>query len=263
MKGFIYVLSNPSMGGLLKIGFTTKVLEDRVAELNNVTGIPTNFAVEAFFEVDEPNQLEKAIHRALSKHRIRKQREFFRLPTTEAIQIIQEVCNSPATRNAKIAPRRSPNYRDSRWLTPDKLEFNAIRKELWVARRPDFERNFLTDPSIQAPPTTMAGKLKDFFLGSEHDFSRLTHDTERRNACQRTVVELKGFLQHRYGGQIVLCASQYSIARVYLRSAVDMQADRIRLILSKLQEVEREISAISKQTYEKRYQERVSTTTTP
>src|SRR6266571_2839873 len=131
MKGFIYVLSNPSMGELLKIGFTTKTLEARVAELNNATGVPTDFVVEAFFEVEEPNRLERTIHRALAKHRIRKKREFFRLSTAEAIRIIQDACNAPAVRNAKIAPKRSPNYKDPRWLTPEKWEFNAIRYELW------------------------------------------------------------------------------------------------------------------------------------
>jgi hypothetical protein len=247
------------MAGLLKIGYTTKPLEERVAELNNATGVPTDFAVEAFFEVEEPENLEKAIHRALAKHRIRKQREFFRLLKIDAIRIIQEGCNTPAARNTKTAPRRSPNYRHSRWLTPEKQEFNAIRKELWVARRTAFEATFLTDPTLKTPPTNLSGKIKEFFFGGEHDFRRLTYDTDRCNACQRVVIELKGSLQPRHSGTYVLCASRYSIARVYLRSALDVQPDRIRTILTNLQEIEREITAMAKQIYETRYRERIAT----
>lgn len=46
-KGFVYVLSNAGMPGLLKIGSSTKVPTARAAELNT-TGVPSPFEVEYY-----------------------------------------------------------------------------------------------------------------------------------------------------------------------------------------------------------------------
>jgi hypothetical protein len=40
---FIYVLSNPSFPGLLKIGYTRKDIGIRVKDLSKATGVPTPF----------------------------------------------------------------------------------------------------------------------------------------------------------------------------------------------------------------------------
>jgi hypothetical protein len=52
-SGFIYVLINVSMDGLVKIGKTQRDPEKRAIELSSATGVPTPFIVafEAFFIV--------------------------------------------------------------------------------------------------------------------------------------------------------------------------------------------------------------------
>ena len=45
------------MPNLLKIGFTTRTLDERVGELSS-TGVPTPFEVEFFVEVDYASNLE-------------------------------------------------------------------------------------------------------------------------------------------------------------------------------------------------------------
>ena len=43
MEGYVYVLINPSMEGLVKIGMTTSTPEERVTELSSATGVPSKF----------------------------------------------------------------------------------------------------------------------------------------------------------------------------------------------------------------------------
>lgn len=77
--GYVYCISNPSMPGLLKIGFTTRPHEERLQEANQPnTWIPTPFAYEFFKFVVNPQQKESTIHKILTQDRINPNREFFR-----------------------------------------------------------------------------------------------------------------------------------------------------------------------------------------
>jgi len=78
--GYVYVMSNPSMPGLYKIGFTTRPMEERLQEANQPnTWIPTPFSLEFAKFVVNPQQKEIAIHKILTKDRINPNREFFRV----------------------------------------------------------------------------------------------------------------------------------------------------------------------------------------
>jgi len=81
-NGFIYVMSNRSMPGLLKIGMTTRNPETRLLEANSPnTWIPSNFNLELAKKVNNPKQKEKILHNLLGKftERINSNREFFRV----------------------------------------------------------------------------------------------------------------------------------------------------------------------------------------
>lgn len=88
-KGFVYILSNAGMPGLLKIGFSTKVPTERAAELNT-TGVPSPFEVEYYCLIEEPAALEAAVHRVLAPARHTGDREFFRLSLAAAIQAVEQ-----------------------------------------------------------------------------------------------------------------------------------------------------------------------------
>lgn len=90
VAGYIYVLSNPSMPGLVKIGCTTRSVEDRVRELNAPTSVPAPFKVEAFFESPDPQQDEARVHWELSRFRM-EGREFFRVGVSETVRIVRSV----------------------------------------------------------------------------------------------------------------------------------------------------------------------------
>lgn len=96
-KGWIYILSNPCMPGLLKIGMTTNSPHMRAKDLSSSTGVPERFVVEAAYFSDDPRGDEAAIHSALNVHRINDSREFFKC----SLAVADEICRSHCLCDAK------------------------------------------------------------------------------------------------------------------------------------------------------------------
>lgn len=83
INGLVYILSNPSLKNLLKIGHTTRTAKERAAELSGQTGTPTPFRVEWTLPViGDPMAVEKRAHILLTSKREGK--EFFRVSLEEA-----------------------------------------------------------------------------------------------------------------------------------------------------------------------------------
>ncbi len=87
MGEYIYILSNPSMQGLIKIGKTTISPDKRMSELHS-TGVPTPFVLEFSAEVEDCTASEKSAHLALQEYRVSKHREFFRISVHDALLLI-------------------------------------------------------------------------------------------------------------------------------------------------------------------------------
>jgi hypothetical protein len=87
----IYVMSNPSMPGLLKIGFTSKEADIRAKELYKATGVPQPFKLEFIYKCDNGITLEKEIHSYLKQYRTNNDREFFEMELKKAIDSIRFV----------------------------------------------------------------------------------------------------------------------------------------------------------------------------
>lgn len=83
--GQVYLLTNPALAGIVKIGHTTRVdAQLRADELSASTSIPLAFVVESTWIVEHPAACEAAIHRKLAFCRVAKNREFFRIDPDEA-----------------------------------------------------------------------------------------------------------------------------------------------------------------------------------
>ena len=87
VNDFLYLLSNPAMPGLIKIGFTDRSVEERVKELNSGTGIPVPFVIEAYFGSHQPERDEKAVHLALG-HCKAPGKEFFAIKLQQALDVV-------------------------------------------------------------------------------------------------------------------------------------------------------------------------------
>ena len=102
--GVVYILQNPSFGDLLKIGFTTKRLEERIAGLNG-TNVPEPFECIAAFHSFSPREDEKKIHDRLREYRGNKNREFFSIAPDRAVSICEKIIGRPPFRST-IRPKR-------------------------------------------------------------------------------------------------------------------------------------------------------------
>lgn len=85
--GFVYVLTNKSMPGLVKIGMTRWLPEDRAKVLFS-TGLPTPFNVEFRLISSCPEIVERKVHELLADYRVNKKREFFELSVKNAIDAV-------------------------------------------------------------------------------------------------------------------------------------------------------------------------------
>lgn len=89
--GIVYVLTNPSMPGLVKIGMTTRDnLDTRMRELYG-TGVPVPFecAYACKVKTSDYTKIEKALHTAFAPNRINANREFFQIKTEQAKAILE------------------------------------------------------------------------------------------------------------------------------------------------------------------------------
>jgi hypothetical protein len=85
---WVYILSNPSIPGVLKIGYTNYSPELRAKQISSSTGVVVPYKVEWAFKCSDGFLLESKIHNALKDFRINNQREFFLIDLEEAKKII-------------------------------------------------------------------------------------------------------------------------------------------------------------------------------
>lgn len=85
--GYVYILTNPSMPGLVKIGRTNRDPEIRLKELNKPTSVATPFVIEFTIKTQNAKITEKLIHDKLIKYRVNKKREFFKISLAQAHKI--------------------------------------------------------------------------------------------------------------------------------------------------------------------------------
>ena len=88
---WVYVLSNPSMPGMVKIGYTNGDPEGRVKEINRATGIPTDFIVEYAIPCVNGYEVEQLVHEALDNVRVSNRKEFFNINIEEAKHLLDEI----------------------------------------------------------------------------------------------------------------------------------------------------------------------------
>jgi len=98
-EGVVYVLTNPTMPGLVKIG---KIIhgstEERMSTLYN-SSVPVPFECQFAAKVQNANETEIALHQAFAPNRINPRREFFDIEPEQAIVFFKAYCsrrrNSP------------------------------------------------------------------------------------------------------------------------------------------------------------------------
>lgn len=91
--GWLYVISSPSLPGLVKLGATRRLNPTiRVKELSS-SSLPEPFKAYCFVFSDDCFELENNIHKYFDKERVNPDREFFRIEPKEAIDVLKEIFN--------------------------------------------------------------------------------------------------------------------------------------------------------------------------
>lgn len=91
-EGIVYILTNPAMKGLVKIGMTTREeVSIRMAELYS-TGVPVPFECSFAGRVADVKAVERAFHIAFGPYRINPNREFFEIEDTQAVELLKLMC---------------------------------------------------------------------------------------------------------------------------------------------------------------------------
>lgn len=112
-QGWIYVLTNQAMPGLVKIGFTKNPPHSRARELYD-TGVAHPFEVAYQIRCRDYRAVERAVHEALSHCRVNERREFFACSVAEAVETVRrcagdDVLEAHDRRHHAAAPARKSN----------------------------------------------------------------------------------------------------------------------------------------------------------
>ncbi|MGW4640405.1 GIY-YIG nuclease family protein [Sphaerisporangium sp. NPDC004334] len=97
--GFVYVLSNRAIPGMVKIGFTTKLAEERAERLYS-TSVPYPFDVVFRAATSHWRAVEEWTHELLRAYRVNPRREFFAVDTTHAIETVRDTLLTESSINA-------------------------------------------------------------------------------------------------------------------------------------------------------------------
>lgn len=92
--GYIYVLANPSTGGIVKVGKTRQNPIERAKELSSASGVPAPFLVVYHAYFKDCNQAEQFVHARLQNSRVSNNREFFQVDIPVAVDAVVEAKNN-------------------------------------------------------------------------------------------------------------------------------------------------------------------------
>lgn len=134
-NGIIYVFTNSSMPGLVKVGKTRNESNNRVAQLSSATGVPTKFEVYKEYAVSDCDEAERFAHSILERvfGRPNSSREFFAGNPDDVASVLDDALNTRLLKkdNYTIADFDSPlSHLNKKEFTMGCIEFENIFKEL-------------------------------------------------------------------------------------------------------------------------------------
>ena len=86
--GKVYILTNDLMPGIVKIGYTTQSIKERLKELDK-TGVPWPFKCHFAIETDRYKEIESLMHDTFADYRVRSNREFFKISPEKVVAALR------------------------------------------------------------------------------------------------------------------------------------------------------------------------------
>jgi hypothetical protein len=164
MSNIVYVLTNPSIPDIVKIGFTTD-LTTRMRSLYN-SSVPVPFECYFACTVNDMNFVEKHLHDGFDDFRVNPKREFFRIDPERVVSILKMVMIEDVT------PKED--------IVEDEIDQRSLDKEKKVRGRFNFDMinvsvgsvlSFVKDPTITS---TVVDQHKIKFEDEIHSLSSAT-----------------------------------------------------------------------------------------
>ena len=90
---WVYVLSNPTMPSLVKIGYTKKHPKERAKQISAATGVALPYKVEWAYKCFNGETIEREVHHKLKSKRANNNKEFFWVDLEEAKEVINLIGN--------------------------------------------------------------------------------------------------------------------------------------------------------------------------
>jgi hypothetical protein len=128
VRGWVYVISNKAMPGLIKVGYTLKDPILRANELDN-TGSPHPYDLQYEVYVHEPLEIEQRTHKELKNFNVRK--EWFNCSLDDAVNAIRKTIGTSEILLEKIIGNVE-NYRFVAYDNGTVLDTNT--NLMWAAK---------------------------------------------------------------------------------------------------------------------------------
>jgi hypothetical protein len=90
-REYVYILVNRSIPNMIKIGMTTRNVDERAREINKATGVPTPWIPVYSFPCYASGILERRVHEHLAPYRVNEDREMFSVTSNTAQAIIEDL----------------------------------------------------------------------------------------------------------------------------------------------------------------------------
>jgi hypothetical protein len=134
--GYVYILINSSMPGLIKVGRTYRDSKARARELHS-TGVPTPFEVAFELFSEDHEVLELKLQKQISDFRVSENREFFKYPLSRAIQHLQKLSTplkDPSSTYYAKNIFHSLTERYKTWLKPSIIDVRIVQTQerVWL-----------------------------------------------------------------------------------------------------------------------------------
>ena len=111
-EGIVYVLTNPAMKGLVKIGMTTAAdVATRISQLYS-TGVPVPFECVKAVKVRDSKAVERALHYAFAPQRLNPNREFFEIESSQVTVLLDQLKTEDVTPETQDASDESTGIED-------------------------------------------------------------------------------------------------------------------------------------------------------
>ncbi|MFM0737897.1 GIY-YIG nuclease family protein [Paraburkholderia xenovorans] len=172
-SGYVYLLINPSMPGMVKVGCTLRDSKFRARKLYT-TGVPTPFEVAFEVFTEDHEKLEGELHSRLANFRVNDDREFFRYPLKDIISLVLDLSknkNDPDSEFGAVSIFHRLKEKYNNWMDPSIADVRIVQTNERVWLEITWEK-------------TIADYLKDQTI-KRTDLAFICGDDEESNYFQR------------------------------------------------------------------------------